>query len=535
MFGSRLPILSEPEQLAKDQSVRFLDFEDSDDLAIFKLQRAESLAEKGSMTQKAEIEEAIEAKTQERLAEGGSDSSDSSSDSSVDDSSATEESEGAQDDSAGAEEEFDMDFDEEDTEPESEDNPEEEKDEEEKEDEEDSSKDDEEKEKEKEEEEKQKEKDKEKEEKEKEASKESAMLRLSLENDQAAYDFVMNVGSGIVNVVKQLAILGINYGPSIASALYKGVVTGFRLLAKAYIHSVEKIERWKFEQGTSLKNISEEIEEVKSLIKKVQNVGVSMAPEGGRGSFNNPKIASALTMAGRTDVAANIEAHTRACEGAISSIHSALRKEIIAIETMTNRRNRGGDRETEILENFGPPRNFKEADSQTFGVPYEGLTIYRYSENFISDLVLTLQLPEAKKTPVGDLAKSFSHSRSSLILDQRRYKPADKLNYMELDGVAKLVASLENLLAVLQKQQQLYDVILSDKNRQRSAFRDFFNDLARSKEKIGIGESQIDVVVTRNKFVDDTYLVAIMDSQALSVRVIGLALEYARENLKRLM
>ena len=359
-----------------------------------------------------------------------------------------------------------------------------------------------------------------------ELDKESAMLSLSMEDGMTFGDVLMKAGSFTYDTVKQLAVLGIKYGPGIANSIYKGVVAGFRILAKLYLASTKKIREFQYSQGGALKEVKSSLDEARLLAQQIQKAGLKKTAEG---VYTNAKVANALCYKGSTDVAANIQRHTKAYQGAMDSVLGGLRKENLLTADLSRH-----DAHAKIPFPAIPAR-FVSATGPDYQSVSDELLIYRYSENFISELALAFYLPDPKKVDIDRLPVVLTQARSVLIFETSKYGSVESLNYMDLAGVLKVLDSLETLLNALVKQHDIFKDILSEKDRQKSLFREFFQKIATSEEKVGISESHIDHVVARSKFADDTYLVAIMDSQTLSVRVLKLALEYVGENLKRLM
>lgn len=347
------------------------------------------------------------------------------------------------------------------------------------------------------------------------------------------------VGNHLLEAGKWIGTMGIEYGPKIASSLYKGVVYVFGKTAKLLAVSTAMLAKYIERRVNSFENLKKSIKEyreVLALVEKNQedsketNDQVEQKPV-----YTNLKVINSLKIGDSVDLTANISKLTAFTNKSIHDLDRQIFNDINAIKHLIAMAESGSIKiPAKLITINASNLGMQSGTIAGYENGSEFTESYKYNEVLPSDIVLLATLPKQELTAIEDIAKAYSSSNMSLGFDSGSFKEVLSVDYMTAGDLSGFLDKLEELCDACIAHQGLYEKIMSSKKTLKFTFKSYFQSLASSSEKVSLKNSLIEYVYLKSMFVDKVYLVAAMDIHDYSARVISYGLSYVKENVKKL-
>lgn len=333
--------------------------------------------------------------------------------------------------------------------------------------------------------------------------------------------------------VVALGVLGITYGPGIARHVYKGVTYAFSKLAKLLYVSTSSLTKYMTRRINSFQNLKADIATLQKALALVgdKDEQVDLTDH----AFTNQKVINALKIRDSVDVMANIGVLQKFVGTLINDLGKQISNDNAAIKHIISYSQMGLQKPAAVLlatKPFSP--NLVKGSVAGYAADDQYVESYKYNEPLPSDVVLLAMLPKEGLTELADFAKAYSSAGIVLGVDATTFKHVVSIDYMTNDTLAGFLAELDKLCDICIAHQSLYEAIKRDKAVMRFSFKQYFERIAHSTEKVSLKDSLVECVYLRTMYIDKVYLVAAMDVHDYSARIINYGLSYVRDNLNKL-
>lgn len=344
---------------------------------------------------------------------------------------------------------------------------------------------------------------------------------------------MVSTGEHFKAAVVALGVLGITYGPGIAKSVYKGVTYAFSKLAKLLYVSSTSLNKYMARRVNSFENLKADIATLQKaaglISEKEEQVDL------GDHAFTNQKVINALKIQDNVDVTANIVTLQKFVSTLINDLGRQIVNDNAAIKHIISYSQMGVKKPVATLLGSKPfSANLVKGTVPGYAVDDQYTESYKYNEPLPSDVVLMAMLPKEGLTELEDFAKAYSNAGIVLGVDATTFKEVVSIDYMTNDTLTGFLTELDKLCDICIAHQTLYENIKRDKAVLRFSFKQYFERIARSTEKVPLKDSLVDCVYLRTMYIDKVYLVAAMDAHDYSARIITYGLSYVRDNLRKL-
>lgn len=344
---------------------------------------------------------------------------------------------------------------------------------------------------------------------------------------------VHKVSEGLAIAGKYIGYLGITYTPIVASHLYKGVVFLMGRLVKLLLTGVINTTKYLNRRVNSFNNLKEDISTLKNTLSEIkskkQQVDLSNV------KFTNKKIINTLKISSNVDFIANINTLSTFLNNTIKKIDTSINNDMGAIKHLI------AQTTSNVVKN---PLNLMKPSIPTSGLTsgvlkgYEPsddlLDAYRSTETLPGDVVLVVHIPNKSINSLDDTVKAYNSSSIFLGVNLTSYREIESIDYMSVEILEKYLDELGKLCEICLSHKSLYERVVKQKSELRYNFKQYFNTLINSKNKVSIDNSLIEYIYLKSMFVDKVYLAAAMDIHDYSIKVINTSLSLIKSNIKKL-
>lgn len=355
------------------------------------------------------------------------------------------------------------------------------------------------------------------------------------ESFSAASSQSSSIKQHLLDAGRSIASLGIEYGPQVASRLYKGVTYVFGKLTRLLVASTHTLSKYVERRVRSFENLKASIRDYRKALELIEGDVTEDSLHQHKLVYSNVKVINTLKIADSVDFTANIKTLTDFVKKTVHDINVQVLRDIQIVHHMIAMSESGAVNIPASLTAVRPAvQGMVQGSVQGYESNSEHTQSYKYNETLPSDVVLMAQLPSNDFKSVDDIAKAYSHSNMGLGFDGGSFKEVLSVDYMTARDLAGFLDSLEELVDACIAHQSLYEKIIVSKKSMRFTLKGYFKFLAFSTDKVSLKNSLIEHVYLKSMFVDKVYLVAAMDIHDYSARVVSYGLSFAKDNVKKL-
>lgn len=334
------------------------------------------------------------------------------------------------------------------------------------------------------------------------------------------------LGSGL----KYLWTLGVQWTPTIARNVYKGVLYTFLKLLSVSVKSYKLLDSYLTRRINSFENIKKQIDSLSKALELIKDPKSELD-----GKYTNVKVINSLKINGSTDLKLNMGVLKGFVTSVIQDLDKSIKDDLGSVKhLMANYGSR----------TFSVPSSFLTIKPESFNVAskvVEGfepssdlLSSYAYKYELPSDVIFIAHLPNPEITDPEAFLSAYSHSKMFLGLDTNGFRDVESIDYMTADKLKGLLSELNSICDICIKHQVLYENMKAGKGLMRFNLKHYFLSLANASHKVSYKDSLINYIYLKTTFVDKVYLTTAIDIHDYSARVLTNALSYIEENIKKL-
>lgn len=358
-----------------------------------------------------------------------------------------------------------------------------------------------------------------------------AIQQISIEG---WFQDTINIGSSVfrmtadvVAVLKNLALIGLEYTPKAINA-FKNVLLLIGKILKHTFDSLELLAKYIKRRYNSYDKLKEDISDIRRIISDLAGETADITDM----KYGNVKIINSLKIGQSVDLSNNMAILNKFVKDIVSHISMQVDKDLSATKHIMAYSSSGitkvpmkvmtdniftGFLTKKSVENYQP-------NSQT-------VISYIYENTLPGDISFISHLPYNNIEELTDLSEAYSQSKMFLGFNIEHFKQVETIDYMTIDDLNKFLDRLDELCDICKQQQSLYENITKKKRELLKSFKWFFNGILTTETKVSLKDSFLDYVYLKTAFIDKVYIVAAMDIHDYSIRVITNGLIYAKENV----
>jgi hypothetical protein len=360
---------------------------------------------------------------------------------------------------------------------------------------------------------------------------------LSLES----YEFntepttVSKLGSKVSEAFKSsidyLSYLGITYGPTIAKNVYKGVIFIMGKLTKLLLSSIVTLTKYLNRRINSFNKLKSDIDDAKKVLKELNGKELSIDK---KIKYTNVKIINTLKISDSVDFINNINTVNSFVSKTINEINTSINNDIGSVKYLIS---------ASLLNTIKNPINILIKDIPLNGMSsnvIEGYepkddTINGYISNYDlpGDVCLVAHLPKKDINTMEEIIRAYNNSSLFLAMNIKKFKSIESVDYMSIEDLNEYLTVLSKLCNTCILHQSLYEAVIKNKSSLRYNFKQYFNQIFNSNEKVSVSNSLIEYIYLKYMFTDKVYLTAAMDIHDYSIKIINNSLLFIKSNIKQ--
>lgn len=368
--------------------------------------------------------------------------------------------------------------------------------------------------------------------------------RMALE--AITFDDVKNVASKgweatsyMAGVLKQLAVVlfafGVKYYPTVARHIKKTVIYLYTKSAKALLKTIIVIADFtkrhvrSFNRGKSqIRQLREELENLK---QKADGNPIEMVKD----ASSDQNLISWLTASGKTDAALTVKEMNVFLDTVVQQIDAGISNDLNSVKKLIelSDSNLSGN-PIEILD-IRPfhGRFLSKAMPANHGEEVL-ITSQVYSSVLPNQVLFVANLPKAHLKEMDAISRAYGQSGVFLTADNRQPPTSQKVDYMDIEGIASFLDGLEGLCDKALAHTAFYKRISKQSDSLKFGYRHYYQKLTQTAREATVRDTLVEYVYLKQSFAMKVYLPAAMDVHDYTAAYLVRAIRFARDNLKQL-
>lgn len=335
---------------------------------------------------------------------------------------------------------------------------------------------------------------------------------------------------GIKASASYLSELGIEYGPTIASKVYHGVLFVIAKLSKLIVVGIGKLASYRYRHKNSYEELMKKIESTKQIYENLQDTS---GKEKKDHFFTNEKIINDLKVGSDVDMVKNVENFTSFVKDTIISLDIAIREEIAKIKHMAHLSSQTTASAVMADLLIDPSsKNIVKGVLAGYEEPAEYVDSYISTQTVCGDIRLVGYFPKNNIKDVEEMRKAYNESKMFIGLDSSNFKQIDSIVYLDKKQVGLMLDKISILCGICLQHQQLYEKLLKEKSIFKSMLKSYFNALINSNQKLSLKDTSLELMYLKTAFVDKVYIPAAMDVHETCIKIINSSLTLCNESMK---
>lgn len=329
--------------------------------------------------------------------------------------------------------------------------------------------------------------------------------------------------------------LGVQYGPSTASKVYKGVIYAMGKLADIALSSVSILVKYIDKRLNSYQSIKTDIKTLRASIDELTKVDTEDTKSDIPSVFTQAKVINVLMIEDSIDITSNLSELNTFIDVIIKHISHCISGDMEALKHLI------AYADSDIVKVPSSVMSKQDTDTKlTTGViegfsPNSDMVISKYYPKTLPGNVKFIYFqPATDVNDIDSMREAYSNANMFLGHDVSGFKSIESIPYMNVDDLVKLLDAVEHLCDISISHQSIYEQILHKKQIMNIGFRSYFHRLINKQHKVSISHSLLDYMQLKQIFIDKVYIAAMIDINEYSVKVITNTLVYIRANVKAL-
>lgn len=332
------------------------------------------------------------------------------------------------------------------------------------------------------------------------------------------------------DVIGHLAKLGIHYTPIALSKVYKGVSYAIGRLVSGLITSFIAINKQRIRVHETFDKSKENIDSLRKALDVIQTPSDLTEV-----TFSNQKVINSLKISDSVDIIANLTVLDSFLNSSIKSISASIdsdiaySKQLIAYATSNTVKS-----PNDLMVNITMVKHLSDRSVPGFEEKSSLLATYSYEHTLPGDIEFIAQLPVSDIDNIDDIAKAYNAASMFLGFNNQTFKQIDAIDYLDKQGVTQLLDAIDKVCTSALQHVEFYNHIENQKKSLKYNFRLYIASLVNSSKRLSVGESLIDYINLKSLFIDKVYLSSAIDIHDYTIRIVGSALRFAKDNVSKL-
>lgn len=154
-----------------------------------------------------------------------------------------------------------------------------------------------------------------------------------------------------------------------------------------------------------------------------------------------------------------------------------------------------------------------------------------YPSALPGDLLFLAVVPASELKDFHEVKQAYAASKMIFAADQQNFREVDAAPYLSLQDLNTLVDTLEQTINLGLKHAEIYSKITKRKNTLYITIKSYAEQLLKS-EKLSEGESLVEHIRIKQKFIDSVYIEAMMNVHFEIRKMLAAAISFAEKNIK---
>lgn len=338
----------------------------------------------------------------------------------------------------------------------------------------------------------------------------------------------------IALIASGLAGLGIAYGPTVASGLFKGVLYTFAKLGEVVLATSTGVEKYLDSKRNSLMKLKNDIEAVKGMLTDAKNTPNPVDMSGRK--YTNRKSINQLKIGSNVDFTKTIGVLASFLDVSMGKLQRQIGDDFEAILHLAAGY-RSGLVKNPVVSLAMPqgPVGLEKGTVTGYEPSSEWVDAYHATVSLPGDVLFLAEFPKQELKTMDDIANGYRDSKMYLGINQAGFKKVESVDMPSVEVLEKFIQELEHLHTACVKHQTLYEGIKKSQPGLALTLKKHFIALAESQTKVRFNDSLVMPIYLKTAFISKVYLVGAMDLNDYSTKTIANGLSYVRDTLKQMV
>lgn len=351
------------------------------------------------------------------------------------------------------------------------------------------------------------------------------------------WEGMKSVGAAMVVAGQALAYVGVNIVWPVMKRLYKVLIyLGAKFIRHSF-HAIEKIEKLKEQHTNRVSKLKDDLfaasEIVKLLIEKESKVKGSV-PDKIDTTFTKIPVINRIKIGDKHDPVEVMNVLESFLTKWYSKTSKDIEKDSAAIKHVLHYGINASLNPVKVFGDSSMRSGLVPDNRQTHEIKNGFVDSLRWSEVLPGDMFYCCAVPNGKAQTIDDIRLAYGASSCSFAMEAKTFKDIGQVDYMNLSDVVASLQSVERIIKILDKQEEVYERLKKEKSSYMTSFKRYLLGLAESDKKITLEQSMMEYVYLRGAFIDNVYTVTARDIHDFTQRYLANVMTYLRSNLEEL-
>lgn len=337
--------------------------------------------------------------------------------------------------------------------------------------------------------------------------------------------------SGVSAVATGLARLGIEYGPTVAGSMFKGVTWLFSRTGDLVYLTSSSLSKYIDSFGSS----SSELQQRLNLCVKNLGVLANAHKEIPRFKYENAKVISSLKIANKTAFDANIKDLSRVIQSLCHNLANEIETGYTAVERLAELdTTKSTSLAVKLMEI--DVKNIDMVQSNVPGYEPESQLIeqYRNKDLMPGDLYVVFNAPGVRNGNMDDIAQAYRQASMFMALNRDSMKIIHEVDSLGVYNLLRQAQTTQQLLNCLTKLNERYGALARLQPGLAYSVKKLFVRLADEKTKVRLSGSFIEPMFLRASLASGVMLTGMMDVTNYGNRVAAASIKMIEDHLRKM-
>lgn len=336
-------------------------------------------------------------------------------------------------------------------------------------------------------------------------------------------------------VVKSLVGLGIEYGPTVLSAIGKGLVFTIAKLSQGLYKMFTALAKAARNRQASVKVLSKDLKDLKKLLSELTPSESMSSSDSTTRVYKNISAIDTMKIGTVTEPSKVLAELNVFLSKAVSAMADATLTDLKSLDRMAQIISHPSEKDV-VSSLIVPMSRTGFHTGNLLGEPVESYVVEElyYAKTLPGDMLFRALLPVSNLKTMGEYKEAYSQAELAMKFNKPKYRSVESVPVLTLVQLKDTVSMLEKTLELMQGQEKYYASIAKAQPGVTTTLKNYLLQLSRSKMKVNLEASMAEPMYLKAKFVSEVYLTGMMDTHVYTARVFNAVLNYCRYSLQHL-